>query len=224
MIGCGISPNYAICAVGSSAIVYLSATLGIMPTRWVFAIGAIVASFESAECPVDRGMQGIFGKPLERAIWNTLGLHAVPTTCLRFSSCSDGACVACCLFLSTGSYHVCIQIHSTGCCFPRCTTETFWGCKLGAGERDEPGRKAKKPRTAGSRPPACTHKKHEILTTAEATSFASQFWGRKVQVQLQDCGKLKKYVPIHKHGDVCPNGVPARVDRGNDDDDSDSEQ
>ena len=41
---------------------------------------------------------GIFGKPLKRAIWNTLGLHAVLTTCLRFLSHSDGACVACCLF------------------------------------------------------------------------------------------------------------------------------
>ena len=35
------------------------------------------------------GMWGIFGKPLKRAIWNTLGLHAVLTTCLRFSSVSD---------------------------------------------------------------------------------------------------------------------------------------
>ena len=31
-------------------------------------------------------MWGIFAKPLERAIWNTLGLDAVLTTCLRFSS------------------------------------------------------------------------------------------------------------------------------------------
>ena len=43
-------------------------------------------------------MWGIFGKPLKRAISNTLGLHAVLTTCLRFLSVSDGACVACCLF------------------------------------------------------------------------------------------------------------------------------
>ena len=40
--------------------------------------------------------------------------------------------------------------------------------------------------------------------------------------RLQDWEKLKKYVPIHKQGDVCPNGVPARVERGNNDD-SDSE-
>ena len=84
---------------------------------------------------------GYIQKALEKAIWNTLGLHAVLTTCSRFSSVSDRACVPCCLFLSTGSYHVHIQIHSTGCCFPQCTTETFgaqksalWGCKLGARE------------------------------------------------------------------------------------------
>ena len=41
--------------------------------------------------------------------------------------------------------------------------------------------------------------------------------------RLQDWEKLKKYVPSHKHGDVCPNGVPALVERGNDDDESDLE-
>ena len=38
----------------------------------------------------------------------------------------------------------------------------------------------KSPRTAGSQQPACTHKDHRILTTAEAASFASQFWDRQV--------------------------------------------
>jgi hypothetical protein len=60
---------------------------------------------------------------------------------LRSLSVSDGACVACCVFLSTGRYHVCIQIHATCCCFARCTTKAFgtqkstlWGCKVGASE------------------------------------------------------------------------------------------
>ena len=39
--------------------------------------------------------------------------------------------------------------------------------------------KAKRPRTAGSQQPACTHKEHQILATAEAASFASQFWDGK---------------------------------------------
>ena len=38
--------------------------------------------------------------------------------------------------------------------------------------------------------------------------------------RLQDWGKLKKYVPVHKQGGLCPNGVPAHVDRGNNDDSS----
>ena len=50
-------------------------------------------------------MWGIFGKPLKRAIWNSLGLHTVPTICLRSSSGLDDACVAFWLFLSTGSHH-----------------------------------------------------------------------------------------------------------------------
>ena len=31
------------------------------------------------------------------------------------------------------------------------------------------------------------------------------------------------YVPSHKQGDVCPNGFPALVERGNNENDSDSE-
>ena len=40
----------------------------------------------------------------------------------------------------------------------------------------EPARQAKKPHTAGSQQPSCTHEEHDILTTAEATAFAAQFW------------------------------------------------
>ena len=39
---------------------------------------------------------------------------------------------------------------------------------------------AKKPHTAGSQQPACSHKEHQILSNAEATTaFAFQFWDRK---------------------------------------------
>ena len=45
-------------------------------------MAVIVASFVPAECPKGGGgMWGIFGKPLKRAIWNTLGLHVVLTIC-----------------------------------------------------------------------------------------------------------------------------------------------
>ena len=74
----------------------------------------------------------------------------------------------------------------TRCCFPRCTTETFGAQNSGCGganwahvSRDEPSRKAQRPRTASSQQPACTHKEHQILTTVEATAFAAQFWDRK---------------------------------------------
>ena len=68
---------------------------------------------------------GYIQKALEQGYLEHPGLHAVLTTCLRFLSVLDGACVARRLFLSTGSYHVYIQIHSTACCFPRCTTKAF---------------------------------------------------------------------------------------------------
>ena len=83
-------------------------------------------------------MWGIFGKPLKRGIWNTLGVHAGLTVCLRFLSFLDGACVACCLFFNRQP--TCpLTIHATRCCIPRCTAKTFgsqkstlWGCNLGA--------------------------------------------------------------------------------------------
>ena len=65
---------------------------------------------------------GYIRKALEKGYLEHPGLHVVLTTCLRFLCVSDGACVACCLFFSTGSCHVFIQIHATGCCFPRCTS------------------------------------------------------------------------------------------------------
>ena len=122
-------------------------------------------------------MWGIFGKPLKRAIWNTLGLHAVLMTCLRFSSLLDDACVACCLLLSTGSYHVCTQIHATCCHFPRCTTETFgaqksalWGANW-VKVTWEPARQAKKPYTTGSQ---------QLHAQTRNTRFCpAQFWDCK---------------------------------------------
>ena len=100
-------------------------------------VGVFVASFVPAECPKGGDMWGVFGKPLKRAIWNTLGLHAVMTTCLRILSILDGVSAACCLFLSTGSYHVCIQIHAM---FPDAPQKPLVrkrarsGCRVGAGD------------------------------------------------------------------------------------------
>ena len=55
------------------------------------------------------GMWGIFGKPLKRATDDMFEM---------FVPFRDDARVACYLLLSTGSHHVCIQMHSMCCCFP----------------------------------------------------------------------------------------------------------
>ena len=136
------SANAHSCTSGQCTSSYLSGKLGIAPTRWVFGgrRHCCVICAHCAACRGGGGMWGILGKALKRAIWNTLRLHAVLTICLRLLSVLDGACVACCIFLSPGSYHVRIQIHSTGCCFPGCTSKAFgaqqgslWGCRVGAG-------------------------------------------------------------------------------------------
>ena len=74
-------------------------------------------------------MWGRFRKPLKRAIRNTPGLHAVLTVCFRFSSVLDGACVACCLVLSTGSYHIFIQIHTSVLLLPPMPHKSLWCAK-----------------------------------------------------------------------------------------------
>ena len=56
---------------------------------------------------------GYIRKAHEYGIWNTPNLHA---GFLTFLSVSGDAYVACCLSLSTGSYHVRVQIHIPRCC------------------------------------------------------------------------------------------------------------
>ena len=57
---------------------------------------------------------GYIRKALEKGYSEHADLHAV-LTYLRFSSILGDACGACCLFLSTDSYYVGIQIHTTCC-------------------------------------------------------------------------------------------------------------
>ena len=90
--------------------------------------------------------------------------------------------------------------------------------------REEPGSRAKKPRTARSQPPACIKQRNVDLTTDGLWAMPlNEGWVPVKARRLQDWQKLKKYVPVHKQGDVCPNGVPALPEKSNADSDSDSE-
>ena len=63
-------------------------------------------------------MWGIFGKALEKAIWNTLGLHAVLPTCLRFVH--FGRCLCCLLPLFVNRQLPCLHTNSLhGLLLPR---------------------------------------------------------------------------------------------------------
>ena len=110
---------------------------------------------------------GYIRKALEKGYLEHLSLHAVLTVCLRFLSVLDHAGVACCLFLSTGSYHVRIQIH--GLLLPRMHHKSLWCTKgLALGEHSGCGCNGIS-LVAGSQQPACTHKEHQILTNAETS-------------------------------------------------------
>ena len=176
---------------------------------------------------------GYIRKALEKGYSEHPGLHAGLMTCLRFSFFLDSAGVAFCLVLSTGS-HVRIQIHATCCCIPRCTPETsgseksmLWRCKLGAGyssDIPEHSKKASYSRSAAT----CIHSRGTPDSVHRTTDGLwamppNTGWVPVKACRLQDWERLKKYVRIHKQGDVCPNGVPALVEGGDNEDDSDSE-
>ena len=153
--------------------------------------------------PKGGGMWGRFGKPLKRAIWNTLGLRAVLTTCLRFSSLLDDARVACCLLLSTGRYHTNSR---NVLLLPLMHHRNLWCAKETDG--------------------CCS----EFLNWMFCNLFDKLVqwrWFYRITwcvfIKGHSCNLCDAYVPNHKHGDVCPNGVPALVERGNNENESDSE-
>ena len=189
-------------------------------------------------------MWGIFRKPLERAIWNTLGLHAVRTTCLRFSSILDGVCV-----LLVASF--CQQAaNNIFCTLPRVTLPNLQDPVLALfqnltqkpvlikddkikwldfGQTPDPENLEPHPgfvwvksgysEAIAWRRVQLTKQRNVDLTTDGLWAMPlNTGWVPIKARRLQDWEKLKKCVPIHKHGDVCPNGVPALVDNDNDSD------
>ena len=168
----------------------------------------------------------IFGKPLKRAIRNTPGLHAVLTTCLRFLSALDGACVARWLAgaYASSSDHldqhkkpVLIRDHKIKWLDFGTTPDEgslsphpgFTWMKAGYSESIE-WRKVR-----------LTKQRNVDLTTDGLWAMPlNSGWVPVKSRRLQDWQKLKKYVPNNKHGDVCPNGVPALPEKDSANDDS----
>ena len=98
-----------------------------------FGTANLVASFGARECPVGVGTWGIFGEPLKRAIWNTLGLHAdnIFESFVRF-----GRFICCLLPLFVNRQLPCLQINSLdGLLLPLMHHKSLWCAKgLALGE------------------------------------------------------------------------------------------
>ena len=132
-------------------------------------------------------MWGVFGKPLNTAIWNTqvymldsrhvrdFGPFWTMPVLFAASFCQQVAAMS--------SYKFTPRAVASPDAPQKPLTRKrarSRGVKSVQVSRDETGRKAKKPRTSRSQPPACSHKEHAILTTVEATAFAAHFWDRKM--------------------------------------------
>ena len=89
----------------------------------------------------------------------------------------------------------------------------------------QPGSRAKKPRTARLQQPACTHEEHQILTTAEAASFASQFLDPRVHpMKASQHGFLATCIDVDLKKNIKSAQCTNTPERGGDnEDDSDSE-
>ena len=139
-------------------------------------------------CPlgVPRGGGGYVGyirKVLEMGYLEHPGLHALLTTCFRFSSVLDGVSAACCLFLHTNSRNLLLLplMHHKSLWFTKGLT---LGVQTGRVTR-HPAKGAKNPRTGGSQQPACSHEEHQILSTAEAMPLNTG-WVPVKACRLQD--------------------------------------
>ena len=185
----------------------------------------IVAFFLPPVCPEEGGYVGIFGTPLKRATRYTPDLSAVLTICLPFFSFLDGARVARCL--SAGAYKSSAghQDHLQKPVLIR-NDKIKW---LDFGMTADPQSLQPHPgfvwvklgysQTVAWCKVRLTKQRNVDLTTDGLCAMPlNTGWVAVKARRLQDWGKLKKYVPIHKRGDVCPNGVPALVQRDNNDD------
>ena len=93
-----------------------------------------------------------------------VGLHAVLTTCLGFSSVLDGACVACCLLCQQAATMSAYEFTSRAVASPDAPQKPLvrkrarsGGAKWVQVSRRTSASPAKRPRTTGSQQPACTH-------------------------------------------------------------------
>ena len=118
------------------------------------------------------------------------------------------------------------------CCIPRCTAKTFDSQKRTQTPDPEnleahPGFvwvKSGYNEAIPWRKVQLTKQRNVDLTTDGLWAMPlNTGWVPAKARGLQDWEKSKKYVPSHKQGDVCPNGVPALVERGNNENESDSE-
>ena len=147
----------------------------IVPTQWVFRGSAPLFPHLCPLSVPEVGVCGVYSEsPLKRAIWNTLGLHAVLTTCLRFSSVLDDGCVACCLCQQAADMSA-YKFTPRAVASPYAPQKPLVRKRARSGgaqwvrvQRHERGSRAKKPHTSRSQPPACTHREHHILSTTEA--------------------------------------------------------
>ena len=177
------------CETGTLSSVYLSGSVGIAPTRWVFG-GRRRCCLICAQCVSRRGGGGYVGyirKALEMGYLENRGFACciddmseifrpfrIWPVLLAASFCQQAATMSAYKFSPRA---VASPDAPQKPLVRQRARSGGGGVKWVQVSRDEPSRKAKKPQQFSvSQQPACTHEDHQTLSTAEAASFASQFW------------------------------------------------
>ena len=133
---------------------------------------------------------GYIQKDLEKGYLENPGLHAVLTTCLRFLSVSEGAVLLAASVFQQAAAMSSYKFTPRAVASADAPQKPLTRKSARSGDvkwvqvtRHEPGSQAKKPLSqspaCSHKEHACSHKEHDILTTAEATAFAAQFWDPK---------------------------------------------
>ena len=193
-------------------------------------VGAFVASFAPAECP--KGYVGYIRKALEKDYLEHPG-SACCTDDMFEIFVPFGQCVCCLLPLFVNRQLLCLYTNSHNVLLlPPMRHKNLWWLDFGKTPNPEnleahPGFvwvKSGYSEAIPWRKVQLTKQRNVDLTTDGLWAMPlNTGWVPVKPRRLQDWEKLKKYVPSHKQGDVCPNGVLALVQRGNDDNESDSE-
>ena len=210
------------CSVSMCGSTYISLSVNGIHANFVRFRGSV--SLLPHLCSLSVPEVGVFGD-IQKALENSHSEHP------RFACCTDdmvqvfvrfGRCLCCLLPPFVNRQTPCVHINSHPVLLlPLLHHKSFWCAKelaLGGGTLGASDLKCGwQPKSLVLPSASNLHARTKSITFCPLMRPLplNTGWVPVKGHRLQDRGKLKKYVPVHKQCDVCPNGVPALPEKGN---------